>query len=141
MLDTFFHGITINFMEHWACITTNKNLMDFLERPGNGSVELAEYILTRYRELFQKDLKISKMSLAVEILIHAYLDLLSQNAMKIKDMLPEYVSKPILQLLEQLHSRTSVIDCGEISVDHNRFVFNDLAPFHALIFGLLGTLA
>lgn len=141
MLDKDFHGITIRFEEHWACITTDQRLVDFLKGPGNGSVELAAYVLGRYPEIFHRQLKISKMSLAVEILIHAYLDVLSQNSAAIQERLPEPVSKPIRRFMAELHGKTSTIDCGESPVDHNRFVFDDLAPFHSLIFAVLGSLA
>ncbi|WP_411678127.1 hypothetical protein [Caproicibacter sp.] len=141
MLETSFHGITINFSEHWASITTNEKLMTFLAQPGNGSVELARYILNRYQEIFHRNLEIPEMSLAVEILVHAYLDVFSKNASLIRNLLPKQISKPILQLTEEIHERTSIIDCGEISVDHNRFIFNNLAPFHSLIFAALGKLS
>lgn len=141
MQDTDFHNITISFQEHWANITTDKSLMDFLSLPGNGSVELADYILKRYRELFQKTLEISEMSLAVEILVHAYLDRFSLNASAIRNVLPEHVSGPILRIAGKVHERTEIINCGEKSVDNNRFVFDGLAPFHPLIFAALGKLA
>lgn len=141
MQDTAFHGITISFQEHWANITTDKRLMDFLSLPGNGSVELAGYILKRYRELFRKPLKISESSLAVEILVHAYLDRVSQNAPSIRKVLPEPVSEPLLRIAGKMHERTEIINCGEKSVDNNRFVFDGLAPFHPLIFAALGKLA
>lgn len=141
MQDTAFHGITISFQEHWANITTDKRLMDFLSLPGNGSVELAGYVLKRYRELFRKPLEISEPSLAVEILVHAYLDRFSQNTPSIRKVLPEPVSGPILRIADKMHERTEIINCGERSVDNNRFVFDGLAPFHPLIFAALGNLA
>ncbi|WBY64598.1 MAG: hypothetical protein ACFWUD_08195 [Thermocaproicibacter melissae] len=137
MLDTGFHNISIELQEHWARITTDEALMDFLAQPGNGSVELANYILQRYQEAFQKPLAISEMSLAVEILIHAYVDLISKSAGEIQKALPKHVSKAILNFAEKLHERTAVIDCGEKSVDNNRFVFDGLAPFHPIIFSVL----
>lgn len=141
MQDTKFHGITISLQEHWANIDTDKKLMDFLSQPGNGSVELAEYILKRYRELFQKPLDISEASLAVEILVHSYIDVLSQNTAAIQKLLPEHIAGPILHFANAVHERTAVINCGERAVDSNRFVFDGLAPFHSLIFSALGKLA
>ena len=128
MTDTDFHGITVDFEEHIVSITVDKKLLDFLGAPGNGSVELSNYILKRYNEIFGEPLEISKMSLAVEILVHAYIDVLTQNAKAVKNMLPREVSKLILSITEKIHERTCVIDCGEKSVDNNRFVFDDLAP-------------
>lgn len=141
MLDKEFHGITIRFEDRWAHIVTDQKLVGFLKEPGTGSVALASYIQNRYAEIFHKQLQIAKMSLAVEILVHAYLDVLSQNTASIRERLPEPVSRPILHLMAELHGKTASIDCGEISVDHNRFVFDDLAPFHSLIFAVLGSLA
>jgi hypothetical protein len=137
MWDTGFHDISIELQEHWARIATDDALMNFLAQPGNGSVELANYILQRYQEAFQKPLAISEMSLAVEILIHAYVDLISKSAGEIQKALPKHVSKAILNFAEKLHERTAVIDCGEKSVDNNRFVFDGLAPFHPIIFSVL----
>lgn len=141
MIDSNFRGITIQFKEHWACITTDQALMDYLKEPGNGSIPLAEYIRKRYRELFHKELEISTYSLSIEILIHAYLDLLSKKSMSVRKILPENLSKPILYLVEELHEKTEVIDCGEKSVDYNRLAFDSLAPFHAVIYSALGSLA
>ncbi len=141
MTDKKFHGIKIEFADHWANVTCDKKLMDFLGAPGNGSVELATYILDRYYAIFHKLLEIPKMSLAVEILFHAYIDVISQNAAAMKTALPEEASKTIRYLLETVHERASVINCGEVSVDRNRLVFNGLAPFHPLIFAALGKLA
>ena len=115
--------------------------MDFLSQPGNGSVELAGYILKRYEELFQKPLDISETSLAVEILVHAYVDVLSRNAAAVQESLPKHVAGPILHFANAVHERTVVINCGERCVDSNRFVFDGLAPFHSLIFSALGKLA
>ena len=141
MLDKKFHGIKIDFEDHWANVTNDKKLMDFLGTPGNGSVELANYILNRYYEIFHKLLEIPKMSLAVEILVHAYLDVLSQNAASIQNSLPQEASKPISHLIEEVHEKASTIDCGEASVDHDRLMFNALAPFHSVILAALGKLA
>ncbi len=141
MLDKKFHGIKINFEDHWANVTSDKKLMDVLSTPGNGSVALATYILDRYYAVNHKLLEIPKMSLAVEILVHAYLDVLSQNTEKIQSVLPQEASKPIIQLIEEVHEKAAVINCGEASVDHNRLMFNDLAPFHSLICTALENLA
>ena len=141
MQDKEFHNICIDLQEHWARITTDKNLMDYLARPGNGSVELANYILQRYRDIFHEPLKITEMSLAVEILIHAYVDRISKSTGELQKALPEHVSKAVLNFAEKIHERTAIIDCGEKSVDNNRFVFDGLAPFHSLIFTVLKKLA
>jgi hypothetical protein len=141
MLDTGFHNISIELQEHWAKITTDKALMDFLAQPGKGSVELADYILRRYQDVFHKPLEISRMSLAIEILIHAYVDQISKSAEELQKVLPEHIAKVILNIAEKLHERTVIIDCGEKSVDNNRFVFDGLEPFHSLIFTVLRKLA
>lgn len=137
MRDMGFHGITILFEKHWAHVVTDANLMAYLEAPGNGSMELAAYILDQYHALFHQNLHISQTSLAVEILIHAYLDVFTQKFMEKQDKFPRRMVGPILSLVQKLHRKTEVIDCGERSVDHNRFAFDDLAPFHSLFFALL----
>lgn len=141
MQDTGFNNIRIDLQKHWARITTDKNLMDYLTQPGNGSVELADYILQRYRDFFHEPLEIAEMSLAVEILIHAYVDQITKSAGEFQKALPEHVSKAVLNFAEKIHERTAIIDCGEKSVDNNRFVFDGLAPFHSLIFTVLKKLA
>lgn len=141
MTDKKFHGITINFDKHCANITSDKKLMNLLSAPGNGSVELATYILDRYYEINHKLLEVPKMSLAIEILIQAYLDVLSKNAEAVRNQLPEEASKPLLQLTEEAPEKAAVITCGEASADHNRMIYNNLAPFHSALLTVLGKLA
>jgi hypothetical protein len=112
--------------------------MDFLALPGNGSVEPAEYILHKYQTLFGKNLEISVNSLAIEILIHTYIDKFAQRSKHLTRILPAHIAQPFLRFLEITHEKTSAIDCGERPMDHNRFLFNDLAPFHSVIFAALG---
>lgn len=140
MLDKKFHGIKINYEDHWANVTNDKKLMDFLST-GKSSIELATYILDRYYSVNHKLLEIPKMSLAVEILVYAYLDVLSLDTEKTQRSLPQEAAKPIMQLIEEVQEKIAVINCGEASVDHNRLMFNDLAPFHSLICTTLENLA
>ena len=137
-IENVFGQITVRYEDKIVRVTCDDALMGYLELPGNGSVPLAEHILASYETCFQKPLEISRHSLAVGILGHAYADkfgtCLSERS---KDLSKEQTNY-LHRLAEKLLERTSIIDCGEKSVDSNRFVWDFLEPFHSLIYFLLG---
>ena len=112
--------------------------MKYLARPGNDSLILSNYILGTYYDMFHKILQISLHSLAVEILIHAYMDKLCICITNSETIPFEGLDKLLKQLCQMIGSRTEVIDCGEKELDHNRFVFDGLEKFHGVIYKLLG---
>lgn len=132
-----FHGISICYKEQIVQIKTDKALLDYLSGPENGSIELAEQILARYKELFQKELKVSEESMSVEILIHAYMDVFARNVEKLVKMLPEAIGKGLIMCLKKMEASTEIIDSGEKEVDSNRFVFDGLVPYRKVLYAIL----
>lgn len=133
-----FHGIEAGFRDRCVHIKTDAALMDFLAEDGNGALALSDYLHGRYRELYGRELDIGRDSLAVEILIHAYLDAAFRSGDRLGARLPPEAGRALSGFFELLQARTDVIDCGEAAVDSNRFVFDLLAPFHGIIYAVLG---
>lgn len=136
--ETSFESIPIKYEHNIVRITCNDALINYLELPGNGSVPLAEHILTTYESHFHKPLEISLHSLAVEILGHVYADKFGSCLNHFSEHLSGEQTNQLHKLAEKLLERTAIIDCGERSVDNNRFVWDFLEPFHSLIYLLLG---
>ncbi len=127
-----YHNISVAYEEKIVRIKNNSALTDFLDDPKTkGSLMLADHILKTYSQMFGYPLKISRDSLAIEILGHVYLDHFADLAKMLK-------SSPLKALLQEMKSRTEVIDCGERSVDSNRYVWDDLEPYKKTIYALCG---
>lgn len=136
-----FKGISIRYQKQLVQIKTDECLMKFLAGKGNGSLELAEHILKTYRMKLGKNLNISKESLSIEILIHAYLDFYSRGIKKMSVMISPKVLEKLIVCMEKLEGHTEIIDSGAKKVDSNRVVFDSLVPFADVIYLMLGTLA
>lgn len=136
-----FNGILIKYNKQLVQIKTDENLLDFLEKKGNGSLELAEYILQKYHSIFNCKLDISKESLSVEILVHAYLDVLFKKMEKAGNAISPDVLKSLISFMKKMQGHTDIIDSGERSVDPNRHIFDSLAPFSGAIYFMLGKYA
>ena len=135
--DNSYHGISIQYDDRIVRVRTDRYLLDYLSRPGNDSLELADHIHKSYREKWDKDLKISRESLSVEILIHAYMDTVFHRI----DLIVDKIGGPGRQLkkmLDFLENSTEIIDCGEREVDSNRVVFDNLVPFRKILYMILG---
>ena len=135
--DNSYHGISIQYDHRIVRVRTDRFLLDYLGQKGNDSLELADHIHKSYQARWGEELKISRESLSVEILIHAYLDVVFRRI----DLIAEKLGKPGRQLkktLRFLEDATEVIDCGEREVDSNRFVFDDLVPFRRILYLILG---
>ena len=99
---------------------------NYLEEPGNGAVELSAHILKEHKKRQKSELKISKDSLAIEILAHTYADIFSETVSSAELHLPAALSKAVLKLMKQVHAHTEIIDCGESDVDNNRWIWDGL---------------
>lgn len=131
-----FQGVSITFDEHWARIVTDAALFAYLERRGKKDASLlAVYLKSEYETIYGKPLEISADSLAIEILIHAYIDKLAKALHGAR--LPEALLDALGPLLSRIEASTAMIDCGERCVDNNHFVFDGLEPFAPLIIALL----
>lgn len=138
---TCFDDISIQCEVKWARVKCDKALKEYLIKPGNGSKQLADYILKYYQTAVGEKLKIGQHSLAIEILAHAYTDLFCQAMKGLKGVLPSGLYDELDKVLEKLLIHTEIIDCGEKDVDSNRFIWDGLEPFHLLIYGFLNNLA
>ena len=136
--ETVFHGVGVRYEEKIVRVRTDDALMRYLAEPGRGAMALAEHIAARYREKLGCALDISERSLAVEILAHAYCDALLLRAAKLAQKLPESLGARLTQAVLHLQQHTDIIDIGERSVDSNRWLFDDLAPFYSVICAILG---
>lgn len=136
-----FHGILIKYHKQLVQIKSEKPLLDFLAKDGNGSLELADYILKKYRSIFECELDISRESLSIEILIHAYLGELSKGIESVSSSISPKVFKALIQCMQKIEGHTDIIDSGERQVDSNRHVFDWMVPFRKEIYLALGKLA
>ena len=133
-----YKGISISFEDRIVRIKSDSVLMEYLAREGNDAVILSGYILGTYYDMYHKPLEITQHSLAVEILIHAYLDKFLRMIER-KEIVDVFGSKEILlKLVHSLEEHTEIIDCGEREVDNNRIVFDMLEKVHPLIYKMLG---
>lgn len=133
-----FQGISIACQDKLVQIKTDDKLMEYLKKPEIGSLVLASYIRKEYINQKGKELQISEKSLAIEILIHCYIDEISHNMEKCAAVLPKGLHNGFLHLLKSIEDRTEVIDSGEASVDPNRKVFDLITPFYEALCIVLG---
>ncbi len=137
VLDKGFNNISIRFSDKWARIVCDDYLFDFLNhQKGNSALKLAEYILTKYQELAGCPLQITKDSLTIEILFHVYMDLLSTLFLMSKNSIPKELYKKLEATFKEIKRHMDIIDCGELSVDTNRHVWDELEKYHKFIYKL-----
>ena len=136
--ETVFHGVSVCYAQKVVRVRTDRALMAYLAGPGRGAEELAEHVAARYQEKLGCALEITGRSLAVELLAHAYCDALLLRMEQVAERLPGSLGARLVQAAARLQKHTDVIDMGERSVDSNRWLFDDLAPFYSVICGILG---
>lgn len=136
--DKSLDKITINYFNKLVQITCGEALKNYLDEPGNGAVELSAHILKEYKKRQKSELKISKDSLAIEILAHTYADTFSEIVSSAEFHLPAALSEAVLGLMKKVHAHTEIIDCGESDVDNNRWIWDGLTVFKKIIYKALG---
>lgn len=127
-----FEGISIKCSDKLLQIKNDGALRRFLDDPQtNGSVLIADYAVALYKKEMNKELKISRDSLAIEILGHVYVDKFADAASKVK---------ALEAAMKSIRNRTDVIDCGEGDIDSNRKIWDDLEKRHlkGIIFAMCG---
>ena len=116
-------------------VYSNAQLWAYLE--GKAAVRLERFellvntIKADYEQHFGQTLVIANASLIVEILVHVYCDYLGlyfNHIVKIK-----WIQNVVKKLLK----RAEVVDCGEKSVDSNRWVWDLLAGSQTLFISIL----
>lgn len=91
-----------------------------------GPSPLAVALLAAYHVRYLRPLAITEKSLTVELWAHLYVDILVEECKKRKLLLR------IEKLLQRIKRSTKVIDCGEASLDSNRWFWDLLS--HLLLF-------
>lgn len=130
-------AITYSLSDKVIRLQNNDGLKQFLEEKGNGSLELADFLRDEYEKRFHREIAITRDSLAIEILGHAYFE---KTAAAILRFLGDSENGLALSVKEQvlkLKHHADVIDCGEKSEDSNRWVWDFLAPSRGIIYGIL----
>ena len=113
-------------------VYSNASLWAYLDGKANARFELmVDTIKADYAQHFGKELAISNDSLIVEILVHVYCDYLGLSFNRIVRI------KWIQNLVKKLLTRAEVVDCGEKSVDSNRWVWDLLAGSKSLFIAIL----
>lgn len=136
--ESTYHGITIRYKEQSVHIVSDEALLAFLSGPGDDALRLADHLHARYIEHFQRPLEIHRISLAIEILAHVFVDAMAQSIESFADRLDGDVLAPIARLMEKVKAHTEVIDCGEAAIDRDRPLWDALVPLHGIIFRISG---
>lgn len=135
--ETIFEGVTVCYEPQIVRIDTSHALMAFLTQRGNGSRALARRILARYETLIGVPMQITERSMATEILVHAYLDVLFVWAQRTGVRLGR-AGRRLAAWGGRMKVHTAVIDIGEHAVDTNRRIFDKLSYFYGILRILLG---
>ena len=136
------HGISYALEAGIVRVKVDGSLLEYLRGPGrHDALSLARTLRILYEGEFGRPLEIEEDSLAVEILVHAYLDVFFRNSGELMERISQTLLAPVIRFAEKMQGRTEVIDCGERAVDGNRAVFDALSHLHGMIYGLLGKYA
>ena len=114
-----FENIGLQMKERVVRVVNDETLITFLKTEKHkGARELARFILVEYRQRFGSELKITERSLACEIYWHYYC----------LDKAASYERRHgKRKFTSWLIRHIDISDCGEKSVDTNRFVWDILS--------------
>ena len=135
--EYLFAGVTVRYAPQIVRIDTDHALMDFLAQRGNGSRALARHSLARYEALLGVPMAVAERSMATEILVHAYLDVVFRRAGRLGRRLGR-TGRRLAGWGERMQSHTAVSDIGERAVDSNRHIFDGISHFYGVFRVLLG---
>lgn len=137
--DTKFHNISIRYIDHLVQIKTDNCLRKYLRStPSRRALELSKHIRKEYQNVMGKELKITQDSLAIEILLHVYIDDVAHLIEMLDKIFPAHIKKQLQSCAEKLKGHTEVIDSGETAIDPNRKVFDGLVPYKAFLYKVWG---
>ena len=120
------YALSAKFESKVIRIKNDNALKNMLTNTSNGSTDIAYTLKQEYRKAIGETIKISTSSLAVEILAHVYPDKIAHAVENIPGL---------GHLAVKVIAHTDPIDCGESSIDSNRWIWDTIAPFHKMIFG------
>ena len=131
-LPVYNKNISVLFSRQALRIVNDGELTNLLKQDAaKATDELIVKIKTQYKELFQTEFAVSNSSIAIEIWGHVY-------ASRFVDWIHNLLTYSFVQkLTKKIIYHSAIIDIGEHGHDHNRFVWNWLAPFKKLIASML----
>ncbi|WP_316826916.1 hypothetical protein [Pedobacter miscanthi] len=130
--DLLGNKIKVTLQPQLIRVYSNAELWQYLDGKADSRFKLmVEVIKADYKTHFGKVLAISNDSLIVEILVHVYCDYLGLSFNRMVRV------KWIQALVNKLLKRAEVVDCGEKSVDSNRWVWDLLAGSKSFFIYLL----
>lgn len=122
--------IDVSYTTGAAHITNNSALLTALNN--YGAYAVADAVKTMYQRLYYKDLKVSRTSMAIEIIGHVIPDQVCQIILN-SSLVPQTVKNAAASVVRH----TSVIDSGESSVDSNRWFWDALAAISSVVSAIL----
>lgn len=134
-----YHYVTIGMEPMALHVYNDERLLQYLRHPGDRALALAEHALLQYRIRFGQRLDISRHSLAIEILLHVFSQQAAGAVDTFLDRIAPDVRGPVSALARKIRRSAEVIDCGEASIDTNRFIWDAMVPFRAAIYALART--
>lgn len=130
-----FNNISIKCCDRLVQVKNDQALIDYLKKPGVGSLDIAKEMKRLYVNNTNCELKISEKSLAIEIIGHIFIENFAKTIEKFP--VSKDLKKELKDLSASLKSHTVIIDCGESSVDTNRHIWDKLVPFSSIIFTII----
>lgn len=135
-INTDFQEVSFRCIPQFILVRNDNKLVSFLDQKGIGSMELARMMKDAYKKEMGKEIAISDKSLAIEILGHVYCDKFSSMLKMLP--VPKDMKMELSKIASNIKSHTDIIDCGEKSVDSNRWIWDKLEPWASMIFTLCG---
>ncbi len=125
-------GVKIEFLPGLIRIYSNAAFWSFLEQcPVTDLEAFIKTLKGDYQQKYHKTLKIGNNSLFVEIVGHVYFDYLARKLKRLCGF--KWGRKQLIKLIK----RAEVIDCGESTVDGNRWLWDALTFLKPVISRLM----
>jgi len=118
--NTEYHEISISYEDRCIRIRNDRRLHAFLLSNPSAARRLADYIRKQYHRRFGKSLRITRDSLAVEIVWH-------MRVLRWMNVINRIFPFGNQKLMKELYVHMEVIDCGEREIDSNRFIWDALS--------------
>lgn len=116
-----FDGVNIEICDKIIRVDDGERLKEKMQKNFSFAIDLSAYILKKYEETYGKELQISLKSLAIEIYAHFWVQ---EFFFKMQDIFGKRA------LFDKFILHTSVIDCGEKTVDNNRWIWDFISIFY-----------
>ena len=114
--------IAISYEDRCIRLKNDLALYKYLRSDRHAADRLAAHIRRVYRKKFGKSLRITRRSLAVEIVWHV-------RVLQMMDLSVRVLHWGNTDFMKNLYLHMDVIDCGEKEIDGNRFIWDYLSRF------------